>query len=115
MKRKALQVSFLTLFAFFLSVISNGVIGQQADNTLSKAEIKAGWILLFDGKATPLNTPGARALHENADYPADLPARLRSLGYVAPGKNVPTPATSAGRDAPESFPPSGRIRIRVDS
>ena len=109
--------------AFSLDVAGCGGVRTAAGAHLPLVSEPAWSELLWRGRARlPRDgtvlfsvSPGARTLHVNADYPADLPARLRSLGYVAPGKNVPTPATSAGRDAPESFPPSGRIRIRVDS
>ena len=54
--RKSVRV-YLLLLMTALTAFNYGLMAQQADNTLTKAEKKAGWILLFDGKSTPLWRP----------------------------------------------------------
>jgi hypothetical protein len=70
---------------------------------------------LPDGTVVFSVSPGSPALSESADQSAALTARLRSLGYVSSGKLTPAHVPSAMQAAPESLPPPGRIRIRVES
>ncbi len=61
-------------------------------------------------------SPGVRPLHESADYPSELTARLRSLGYVSPGRAAKEPERpDSDRPAPGTLPAPGQIRIRITS
>ncbi|MEO5683363.1 MAG: DUF1080 domain-containing protein [Chitinophagaceae bacterium] len=51
-KNVHVRISYKLIFVLLLAVASANVYAQGTDNTLSKAEQKAGWTLLFDGKTT---------------------------------------------------------------
>lgn len=60
--------------------------------------------------------PGPRAPRQDAAYPPELTARLRSLGYVnAERIEPPSPRPAGARPPAGRLPPPGRIRIRVGS
>ena len=52
MNKISFRIAMVTAFVFCLSLIHSNPLHAQADNTLTAAEKKAGWKLLFDGKTT---------------------------------------------------------------
>lgn len=70
---------------------------------------------LPDGTVVFSVAPGRRPPRENAPYPPELTARLRSLGYLATDRVVPASTRPPGPAVEGALPPPGRIRIRVGS
>jgi arylsulfatase A-like enzyme len=106
--------------ALWLHVTGCGDVKTAAGNSLPPAS-ESGWSdLLWRGERNlPEGTvvfsvaPGPRTPRENANYPPELTARLRSLGYVSADRVVPASTRPAGPAPEGALPPPGRIRIRV--
>lgn len=108
--------------ALWLHVTGCGDVKTAAGKSLPPASESSWSELLWRGERNlPEGTvvfsvaPGPRTPHENASYPPELTARLRSLGYVSADRVVPASTRPVGPAAAEALPPPGRIRIKVGS
>ena len=109
--------------ALALSVTGCGEVRTRAGVLLPPVG-ETGWSdLLWRGRTDlPEGTvvfsvaPGPRAPRQDAAYPPELTARLRSLGYVSAERiDAPAPRAGGARAPAGTLPPAGRIRIRISS
>jgi arylsulfatase A-like enzyme len=108
--------------ALWLHVTGCGDVRTAAGKSLPPASETSWSDLLWRGERNlPEGTvvfsvaPGPRTPRENANYPPELTARLRSLGYVSADRVVPASTRPAGPAPEGALPPPGRIRIKVGS
>ena len=108
--------------ALWLRVTGCGDVKTAAGRNLPEASETSWSDLLWRGERNlPEGTvvfsvaPGPRTPRENANYPPELTARLRSLGYVSADRVVPASMRPAGPAPEGSLPPPGRIRIKISS